>query len=155
MELAYYRRAEIKSSLHGDQADRSNDRSRPSSNRGNFNQGRGCSILLSGWPPTTRLSGSRREGSGAFATSSRSTGVRTVGEPSKIDNASGRERINGQANRALRRGRRRSVEKSFQLSAANRMLQLSHRLGFDLPNSLACHLKDSAHFFEGVSVSIT
>src|SRR5207248_2767009 len=42
------------------------------------------------------------------------------------------------------------VEEALKLAAANRMLQLADRLGFDLANAFPSYLEDAAHLFEGV-----
>ena len=46
------------------------------------------------------------------------------------------------------------VQETGQLFAAGRGLQFPDRLGFDLPDSLAGHLEDVAHLFQGVAVAV-
>src|SRR5690606_38742080 len=48
----------------------------------------------------------------------------------------------------------RSIEEADQVLAAARLLQLAHRLGFDLADSLAGDLEDVPHLFECVAVTI-
>src|SRR5207244_1824737 len=46
------------------------------------------------------------------------------------------------------------AEKTFELLAAHRVLQLADGLGFDLPDPLAGDLEDTAHLFERVGVAV-
>ncbi len=47
-----------------------------------------------------------------------------------------------------------SVYEAAELFAAGRGLKLADSLGFDLTDSLAGHLEDVAHFFEGVAIAV-
>ncbi len=48
-----------------------------------------------------------------------------------------------------------TFEKTFELSTSHRVLKFPHRLGFDLADTLASDLEDSAHFFERIGVAVT
>src|SRR5262249_46878318 len=47
-----------------------------------------------------------------------------------------------------------TIVEPFELAAADRVLQLTHRLGLDLPDALARHLEDPAHLLQGVGVAV-
>src|SRR6478672_9949170 len=54
----------------------------------------------------------------------------------------------------LRRGGGHSGYERLQVLAADRVLQLGDRFGFDLPDTFAGNLKDPANFFERVGVAV-
>src|SRR5262245_65942704 len=72
------------------------------------------------------------------------------GEPSRL-------RLGG---RSPPRSRKRlwsaaqAVEESFELPAADRVLQLAHGFGLDLTDALAGHFEDAADFFQRVGVTV-
>src|SRR5437660_2439494 len=47
-----------------------------------------------------------------------------------------------------------AIEETLELAAADGVLQLTHRLGLDLADTLARHLEDAADFLERVGVAV-
>src|SRR5262249_4035320 len=47
-----------------------------------------------------------------------------------------------------------AIQKSFQLPAANRMLEFTNGLGLDLTDSFTGHFENAANFFERVIVTV-
>ena len=48
----------------------------------------------------------------------------------------------------------RTLQEALQLATADRMLQFTNRLGFDLPHPFSGNLEDPANFFQRVRIAI-